>query len=80
MDKSVSCSCQIFSGFYVTKIITIDQFLTVIQKIKSERFLGTQGMYNNNSLADTQNEKRQIHAKIRDLKIKSNHLRDHSHS
>jgi len=34
VGKSVRCSCQIFSGFNMPKIIRIGQFLTVIQKIK----------------------------------------------
>jgi len=73
MDKSLSCSCQIFSGFYVTKIIKIGQFLTELFKKLKVDVLGTEGMYNNKSLADIQNGKRQIQAKICDLKTKSNH-------
>jgi len=43
VDKSVRCSCQIFSGFNVTKIINIGQFLTeLFQKLKGGLF-GTQG-------------------------------------
>jgi len=41
-DKSVSCSCEIFSGLYVPKIIKIGQFLTVLlKKSNGGRFLGT---------------------------------------
>ena len=55
------------------KIIKIGQFLTELFKKLKVDVLGTEGMYNNKSLADIQNGKRQIQAKIRDLKTKSNH-------
>jgi len=32
VDKSVRCSCQIFSGFNTPKIIKIGQFLTELFK------------------------------------------------
>jgi len=32
VDKSVRCSCQIFSGFKAPKIIKIGQFLTELFK------------------------------------------------
>jgi len=45
VDKSVRCSCQIFSGFNVPKIIKIGQFLTeLFKKIKKVDVFGTKGM------------------------------------
>ena len=38
MDKSVRFLCQIFLGFNMPKIIKIDSFLRVNQKIKGGRF------------------------------------------
>jgi len=41
VDKSVRCSCKIFSGFNISKIIKIGQFLTeLFKKQKGGRFLG----------------------------------------
>jgi len=45
-DKSVSCSCEIFSGLYVPKIIKIGQFLTeLLKKIKRWTFFGDTVVY-----------------------------------
>jgi len=48
VDKSVSCSCQLFSGFNVPKLIKIGQFLTeLFKKIKRWTFFlggGAQGI------------------------------------
>jgi len=44
VDKSVRCSCQIFSGFNTPKIIKIGYFLTeLFEKIKGGCFLGGGG-------------------------------------
>ena len=41
VDKSVKCSYQIFSGFYIPKIIRVGYFFDrVIQKIKVDVFGG----------------------------------------
>jgi len=41
VNKSVRCSCQILSGFNITKIIKIVQFFTeLFKKIKGDVFWG----------------------------------------
>jgi len=43
VDKFIWCSCQIFSGFNIAKVIKICQFLHSYSKIKRWTFFGTQG-------------------------------------
>ena len=44
VDKSVKCSCQVFLGFNIPKIIKMGQFLTeLFKKIKRWTYFGDAG-------------------------------------
>jgi len=62
VDKSVRCSCQIFSRFNVPKIIKIGQFLTELFKNKKVDVFGTQDTLLYRCLSVASNVKRTLNA------------------
>ena len=62
VDKSVRCSCQIFSGFNIPKIIKIGQFLTELFKNKKVDVFGTQDTLLYRCLSAASNVKRTLNA------------------